>query len=54
MPALDYFVTLFATEQDVTIEDLYLGYFDNGLNDGALKTTWLCEVNSSDKRYAKM
>lgn len=54
MPALDYFVTLFAREENITITDLYLGYFDNGENKGALKTTWLCEIDVSDKRYPKM
>lgn len=53
MLALDYFVDLFSENEGSVITDLYPGYFDDGNNTGELKTTWLCEINNSEKRYAK-
>lgn len=53
MVALDYFVDLFKSSENCVITDLYPGYFDNGTQSGVLKTTWLCEIEGSEKAYSK-
>ena len=51
--ALDYFVQLFKNTPDSTITDLYPGYYDRGVNQGILKTTWIGELNNYHEKYPK-